>query len=147
MSTYNIPRTLWESLDAVLFTKGMNLAKEVAKELGVPEKPLIQALSLQERAKFTILPDEESTMYQCQALIKRGVVMTRCRCPTLKPSPSYCSAHERYSPDVPRGLKTARIIDGLEVPYVLYGSDIFTMNGEKCGILKGSTATLFEIEH
>jgi hypothetical protein len=147
MSSYTIPQTLWESLDAVLFTKGMTLAKEVAKELGVPDKPLIQLLKTQERTKFTIIPDDESTMYQCQALIKRGAVMTRCRCATLKPSPSYCSAHERYSPDIPRGLRTIRTIDGLEVPYALYGSDVFTINGEKCGILKGSKVTLFQIEH
>jgi hypothetical protein len=29
---------------------------------------------------------------------------------------------------------------------VLYGSDIFTLNGEKCGYLKNKRVTLFQIE-
>ena len=144
--SYTIPRALWESLDAVLFTKGIALAKEIAADLGVPPQALIQNLNTQERGKFTILPDDESTKYQCQALIKHGATFMRCRCPTLKPSPSFCSSHERYSPDIPRGLKQVRLLDTPEVPYVLYGTDVYTMNGEKCGILKGSTLTLFQIE-
>lgn len=143
---YTIPRTLWESLDAVLFTKGMALAKEIAAELHVPAQPLIVALNTQDRGKFTILPDDEATTYQCQALIKHGATFMRCRCPSLRPSPSYCSAHERYSPDIPRGLRQVRLLEGTDVPYVLYGSDIFTLNGEKCGYLKNQKATLFQIE-
>jgi hypothetical protein len=143
---YTIPRTLWESLDAVLFTKGIALAKEIAADLQVPAQPLIAALNTQERGKFIILPDEEATKYQCQALIKNGATFMRCRCPSLRPAPSYCSAHERYSPDIPRGLRHVRLIEGSDVPYVLYGSDIFTLNGEKCGYLKNKRATLFQIE-
>jgi hypothetical protein len=143
---YTIPRTLWESLDAVLFTKGMALAKEIAADLGVPAQPLIAALNTQERGKFTILPDDELTTYQCHALIKHGATFMRCRCPTLKPSPSYCSSHERYSPDIPRGLRNVRLVNGSDIPYVLYGSDIFTLNGEKCGYLKNQKITLFQIE-
>lgn len=144
--SYTIPRALWESLDAVLFTKGLALAKEIATDLGLPPQPLVNMLNTQERGKFTILPDDESTTYQCQALIKHGATFMRCRCPTLKPSPSFCSAHERYSPDIPRGLRQVRLIDGSDIPYVLYGSDIYTLNGERCGILKGEKATLFVIE-
>jgi hypothetical protein len=144
--SYNIPRALWESLDAVLFTKGLALAKEIAAELKVPAQPLIQNLNTQERGKFTIIPDDEETMYQCEALIQNGATYLRCRCPTLKRSPAYCSAHERYNPDIPRGLRKVTCIKGSDVPYLLNESDIYTLNGEKCGILKGSTVTLFQIE-
>ena len=146
LMSYSIPRTLWESLDAVLFTKGLALAKEIATELGLPAQPLIAALNTQERSKFIILPDDEATKYQCQALIKHGATFIRCRCPTIRPSPSYCGGHERYSPDIPRGLRQIRLVDGSDIPYVLYGSDIFTLNGEKCGYRKGRKVTLFEIE-
>jgi len=144
--SYTIPRTLWESLDAVLFTKGLALAKEISAELGVPHQPLTALLNSKERGKFTILPDDESTTYQCQALIKHGATFMRCRCPTLRPSPSFCSAHERYSPDIPKHLRQVRLIDGGDVPYALHGNDIYTLNGGKCGILKGQTVTLFQIE-
>jgi len=144
--SYTIPRALWESLDAVLFTKGITLAKEIAAELQIPAQPLIAALNTQERGKFTILPDDELTMYQCQALIKHGATFMRCRCPSLRPAPSYCSSHERYSPDIPRGLRQVRLLEGSDMPYVLYGTDVFTLNGEKCGYLKNKRVTLFQIE-
>jgi len=144
--SYSIPRSLWESLDAVLFAKGLTLAKEVAKDLGVPPQNLIQALNLQERGKFTIIPDGEETTYQCQALIQNGATFMRCRCPSLKPSPGYCSAHERYNPDIPKHLKKVRRIEGLDVPYLLSDTEVYTLNGKKCGTLKGSTVTIFEIE-
>ena len=144
--SYPIPRTLWESLDAVLYTKGIALAKEISADLGVSPQPLISALNTQDRSKFVILPDDESTKYQCQALIQHGATYMRCRYPTLKPSPSYCSAHERYSPDIPKFLKNVRLIEVSDVPYALYGSDVFTLNGEKSGYLKNGKVTLFEIQ-
>jgi hypothetical protein len=143
---YSIPRTLWESLDAVLFSKGLSLAKEVAKDLGVPPQALVHALNSQERGKFTILPDDEGSTYQCQALVQNGATYMRCRCPSLKTPPGYCNAHERYNPDIPKNLKKVRRVDGSDVPYLLNDTDVYTLNGKKCGILKGSTITLFEIE-
>jgi len=143
--TYSIPQTLWESLEAVLFTKGQALAKEIAQELGVPAKPLLASLNVKEKGKFTIIPDDDHT-YQCQALQLNGATFMRCRCPSLKPSPSFCPLHERYAMDVPRGLTKVRRIEGLEVPYLLNGNTVYTLGGEKCGILKGSTITLFEID-
>lgn len=143
---YSIPRALWESLDAVLFSKGLTLAKEIAKDLGVPQQPLVQALNTQERGKFTILPDDEDSTYQCQALVQHGATYMRCRCPSLKVSPGYCNAHEKYVPDIPKNLKKVRRVDGSDVPYFLSDSDVYTANGKKCGILKGSTITLFEVE-
>jgi len=144
--SYSIPRALWESLDAVLFSKGLTLAKEIAKDLGVSPQQLIQSLNTQERAKFTIIPDDEESTYQCQALVKNGATYMRCRCPSLKPSPSYCIAHEKYNPDIPKNLKKVRRIEGSDVPYILSENDVYTLNGKKCGIMKGSTVTLFEIE-
>jgi len=144
--SYSIPQALWESLDAVLFTKGISLAKEVAADLGVSPQPLIQSLNIRDRSKFTILADDDTSTYQCQALVQNGATYLRCRCPSLKPAPGYCSSHERYNADIPVGLRKVRRIDGSDVPYVLAGTDVYTINGQKCGILKGSTVTLFEIE-
>lgn len=142
---YSIPQTLWESLEAVLFTKGQALAKEIALELGVPPKQLLTALNTKEKGKFTLIPDDDTSTYQCQALQLNGATYMRCRCPSLKPPPSFCSMHERYAMDVPRYLTKVRRIDGLDVPYLLNGNTVYTLGGEKCGILKGSTITLFDI--
>jgi hypothetical protein len=43
-------------------------------------------------------------------------------------------------------LKNVRLIEVSDVPYALYGSDVFTLNGEKCGYLKNGKVTLFEIQ-
>jgi len=144
-STYSIPRTLWESLDAILFTKGLALAKEIAADLGVPAQPLVAALNGQERGKFTIIPDDDAT-YQCQALVPHGATYMRCRHVSLKPAPSFCQEHERYVADIPRGLTQVRRIDGSDVPYVLNGANVYDLNGNKCGILKGSTVIIYQIE-
>jgi hypothetical protein len=103
-------------------------------------------LTTPERGKFTIIPDDEATTYQCQALVQHGATYMRCRCPSLKAPPGFCPAHERYNTDVPRGLTQVRRLDGADVPYLLSGSDVYSMNGQKVGILKGSTVTLFELE-
>lgn len=144
--SYPIQRSLWESLDAILFSKGMALAKDVAAELNVPVKPLIASLNTQERGKFTIIPDEENQLYQCPALVHHGAIWMRCRCPTLKPAPSFCSAHEKYSQDVTMDLpKVKRVTIGSDT-YMVSGNDVLSLNGTRSGFLTDTTITIFEIE-
>ena len=64
---YPIYKGLWESFDAVIFNKGNALAREIAAELGVDPKALLQHLKAVERGKFTLLPDDGCSQYQCQA--------------------------------------------------------------------------------
>ena len=66
---YTIPQSLWDSLDAVLYTKGLTLAKEIAKELNTSPLPLIDLLKAADRSKFTLISDNEINKYQCQALV------------------------------------------------------------------------------
>jgi hypothetical protein len=141
---YSIPRCLWESLDAVMHTKGIALAKEIAKELGLPPQSLIASLNIDERSKFTIIPDEES-MYQCQALVHHGATYMRCRCPILNSTAAFCSKHERYSKNTPNLPLVERLVAAEEI-LVSKDSAVYTLNGERCGILKGSVLTRFQIE-
>jgi len=142
---YPIQRSLWESLDAILFSKGMALAKDIAAELNLPAKPLIASLNTQERGKFLLIPDEEGHLYQCSALIKSGAVWMRCRCPNLKPAPSICSAHEKKSVlDMP-GLRSVKRLIADGKTYIVENKQVYTVNGEQCGILNGSRLILFEI--
>lgn len=144
---YPIPRSLWESLDAILFTKGLALAKDVAKELNVSAKDILSALSSQEFGKFMVIPDEESTVYQCEALTQHGVVYMRCRHPVLTTSPRLCPNHKGSSMETPM----LPIMNRLVTPESIYiykkeTSEVFTLNGSLCGKLKGNKLTVFHIE-
>ena len=145
MSTsYPIYQGLWESIDAVLFNKGLALAKDIAAELGVPAVSLIQELKKEERGKFTVIPETDDVpLYQCCALLHRGASYMRCRCPTLAPT-KFCTSHSELnltSVDLPRmqRLVTADSVYLLDVTT----NTVYTINGDQCGTLKGSKLTLF----
>ena len=145
MSSYPIYQGLWESIDAVLFNKGLALAKEIASELGVPPQALIQELKKEERGKFTLISESDVSLYQCNALIHRGSVYMRCRCPTLG-STKLCTSHSEInmtSVDLP-GMQRLVTPDS---SYLLDSNtnQVYMVNGEQCGVLKGSRLTLFEI--
>lgn len=146
---YPIPKLLWESLDAVLFSKGIQLARDIAAELNVPVQPLLQTLKIQEKTKFVLLPDEETTKYQCQALNQYGLTWLRCRCPVLGCAPRLCSSHcsEKYlkTPCLDNCVEVQRVIIN-EQTYLRKASDLYSLEGIYCGYIRNSSAVLFEIE-
>lgn len=147
MQEYSIPRVLWESLDAVLHAKGVTLAKEIAKELGKPPQQLIVSLNTKERSKFMIIPDEESNRYECQALVKTGVVYTRCRSVVLGGCAKFCESHEHNPVDVPVTLPVVTRLIGEQGIYVTDPKTgiVYTLQGVQCGVLHGSKLVLFDI--
>jgi hypothetical protein len=142
---YTIPQSLWDSLDAVLYTKGLTLAKEIAKELNTSPLPLIDLLKAADRSKFTLISDNEINKYQCQALVQCGSTLMRCRCPSFKTNPALCLAHEKYILDLPTNLPLVQRLVTTEVTYMLKGSDVFSLNGRQCGYYKNERLTLFEV--
>jgi len=143
---YAIPQSLWDSLDAVLYTKGLTLAKEIAKELNTSPLPLIALLKAADRSKFTLIPDNEVSKYQCQALLQCGSTFMRCRCPSFKTNPSLCLTHEKYTIDLPTELPLYQRLITAEATYMLKGSDVFSLNGRQCGYYKNARLTLFDID-
>ena len=144
---YAIPQVLWESLDAVLFTKGMAFAREIAAELKVNAAPLLQALNTQERSKFVILPEDELSLHQCCAAIPNGKFWIRCRSPVLACGSRYCTTHDKTAPIVPSHLEEAQRVDVKGDVYFKKDDDsVVNRDGRVVGILKGSKLTLFEIE-
>jgi hypothetical protein len=145
---YTIPKCLWESLDAVLYSKGVSLAKEVAKELGLPSQPLIAILNKEERAKFTVVQDDEANTYQCPFIIQTGSTLMRCRCATLGLVTNLCVTHERQKHviETPLNLPLVQRIVAPEATYMAKDSIVYTLNGTQCGIIKGSRLTLFDID-
>ena len=145
---YTIPKCLWESLDAVLYSKGLSLAKELAKELGLPPQPLIAALNKEERCKFTIVPDDEANTYECQAIVQSGATLMRCRCATLGLVAKFCITHERQKQiiDTPLNLPLMQRVIAPEAVYMAKDSLVYTLNGSQCGVIKGTRLTIFDIE-
>ena len=143
---YPIPKSLWESLDAVLYSKGVSLAKEIAKELKVPVQPLLGLLNKEEGAKFVIAPDDSSNTYQCQATIQNGSTLMRCRCATLGLVGKFCVSHERSVSDIPSDLDTVQRVISPDGIYMAKGSEVYTLNGTRRGLLHGSRLTLFELQ-
>jgi hypothetical protein len=147
MQAYPVYRSLWESLDAIIFTKGISLAKELAAELNVSPKELLAHLNQKEQTKFIIVPDEDNTLYQCEGLHKCGKVYLRCRIPVLGPSPRYCQKHSEIIMEMPK-LPLVKLLIASEESYVvkLDTQEVFDLNGKQCGHLKESTLIHFEIE-
>lgn len=147
LQPYSIPKSMWESLEAVLFTKGIALAKEVAAELNVSPKEIIAQLNLQEATKFILTPDEEDTIYQCQSITQHGTVYLRCRCPAFGSAPRFCVKHSNASLDIPC-LPLVKRLQAPEATYVYnsISNEVFTLNGLQCGTLKGDKLILFDIQ-
>jgi hypothetical protein len=142
---YPIPKCLWESLDAVLYSKGISLAKEIAKEMKVPLQPLLSLLNKEDRTKFIISPDDNNT-YQCQAIIQSGSTLMRCRCATLGLVAKFCFRHERCSNDITVNLPLVKRIIAPEGIYMAKGLIVYRLNGSRCGFIKDTRLSLFEIE-
>ena len=143
LQVYPIQQCLWESFDAVLFNKALALAKDLAAELNVSPQVLIDALKKEDRGKFMIIPDD-NTSYQCQAFVQRGIVQMRCRCPTLVSS-QLCSNHLTSNQSITVDLPTVQRIVTPNSMYIMDDSStVYTLNGDQCGVLKGSTLLIFE---
>lgn len=143
---YPIPKCLWESLDAVLYSKGVSLAKQIAKELKLPVQPLISVLNKEERGKFTIVTDSDDNTYQCSAIVQNGSTLMRCRSATLGLVAKFCSSHERGSKDIPVNIPLVKRIISPEGVYMAKGSTVYSLEGTRCGIIHNSRLTLFQIE-
>ena len=146
--SYPIQQSLWESIDGILFNKALALAKEVAAELGVPPQQLIDLMKKEERGKFTIIPDDEESLYQCRAVVQRGLIQMRCRNPILGSSARLCSCHvnEKYE----TGNKSLPELQRVVTPDAIYftdGQHVYDTSANICGVLKGQQKlTLFQIE-
>jgi hypothetical protein len=146
--SYPIQQTLWESIDGILFNKALVLAKEVAAELGVPPQQLIEMMKKEERGKFTIIPDDEESLYQCRAIVHNGFVQMRCRNPILGSPTRLCNCHivEKYTADV-KGLPELQRIVTPDAIYFTDGEQVYDVNARACGVLKDQQKlTVFQIE-
>ena len=144
MEHYPIPKSLWESLEAVLVTKGSQLAKDLAKELNVPAQPLLAELKKRDSNKFVIVPDIEDTQYQCEGFKEYGAILMRCRNPVFGALPHFCKEHRHIQLNV-RNLPVVKRIMLKKEVYFLQDTILLNSEGKRCGLKKGSKVILFSI--
>ena len=144
MEEYPIPKSQWESLEAVLFTKGNQLAKDLAKELNVPVQPLLTELRIRNSNKFVLIPDMEDTQYQCQGFKNHGAILMRCRNPVFGVLPHFCKEHQDIQLNVRNLQPVKRIMLGKQA-FFLQDGFLLNSEGKQCGIKKGCKVILFSV--
>jgi hypothetical protein len=85
-----------EGLESVFFTNARNLLKDIARDLGQPEKEILKAFS-KDTVKIHLI-EEETTEQECCAIVVDSLVATRCRRAVYRDT-CYCPFHHRTSPN------------------------------------------------
>lgn len=93
---YPVQRSLWEGLESVFLANARNLLRDIASDLGRPEKELLKAFT---KDKLQIyLVEEEGLTKECCALQTESPIATRCRRAVYRDT-CYCPLHLRTSPN------------------------------------------------
>lgn len=93
---YPVQRSLWEGLESVFLANARNLLRDIALDIGRPEKELLKAFT---KDQIQIhLVEEEAKEKECCALQTDSVIATRCRRAVYRDS-CYCPLHLRTPPN------------------------------------------------
>lgn len=94
--SYPVQRSLWEGLESVFLANARNLLRDIAMDVGRPEKELLKAFT---RDQVQIhLVEEEAKEKECCALQTDSLIATRCRRAVYRDS-CYCPLHLRTPPN------------------------------------------------
>jgi hypothetical protein len=93
---YPVQKSLWESLESVFFANAKHLLRDIALDMGRPEKELVLAFS---KDKLKLYPvEEEAKETECCAIQTDSLVATRCRRAVYRDT-CYCPLHLRTPPN------------------------------------------------
>lgn len=93
---YPVQRSLWEGLESVFLANARHLLRDIALDVGRPEKDLLKAFS---KDQIQIhLVEEEAKEKECCALQLDSLIATRCRRAVYRDS-CYCPLHLRTPPN------------------------------------------------
>jgi hypothetical protein len=151
-----VPSILWSSLEDVLTTNMRLFAKEVAKTLGKPEAPLLQALNAEKIRPYIFEPCEETKEIDmcCDVLCVKPEApyfLQPCRHPIVWNSTTRrCMEHLSYKPSAkPSSLpilkRLEHTVDGQPL-YVSEDSTVYTANNVPVGQLIDGVLSLFCVE-
>lgn len=147
---YPMNRTLMDSLEAVFLTQARNLLKDIAKELGKPEKALLTAFEKQ-TIGLRIIDREEEKYEGCMAFSTSSALAKRCREPVYDGT-CYCPLHLRLSTKEEVGPQSKPQLQRVQTESGdLYFLDtltqfLYTETYERCGFCKDGKFTVFKLE-
>jgi uncharacterized protein YpbB len=148
MTSYSIPKPLWDALENVFMVKSKELIKDIAKTLHQPAQPLLEAFKAKQHTFFLQeLEDPTEAKFQCEALVCQHAVAHRCRKPVLL-GEKVCPEHTLWkAPSLQTKAELRRLeIDTAEVYFVDSLMNVYTADFERVGQLEDDKLVLFEIE-
>lgn len=148
MTSYPIPKPLWDALENVLMVKSKELIKDIAKTLNQPDRPLLESFKAKQHTFHLVdLTDPTEERLQCEAILTEKSVAHRCRKPVLL-GLNRCPDHEHWKQPAVGSkpiLKRIQTEEG-ELYFVDSLMNVYTGDFERVGHLEEGQLVLFEID-
>lgn len=145
--SYPVNRDLWESLESIFIAKARELVKEIAEEVGKPEKLLWNEL-VKDKIKLHIVEQDE-VAEQCMELVYNDKVAHRCRKPVYTGT-EFCPQHgfntQTHNTKALPSLQRAICDDGSIVFYDRLTQDLYDRNYKRCGYKTEKSLVVFKLE-
>ena len=145
--SYPVNRDLWESLESIFIAKARELVKEIAEEVGKPEKLLWNEL-VKDKIKLHIVEQDE-VAEQCMELVYNDKVAHRCRKPVYTGT-EFCPQHgfsiQIHNIKALPSLQRAIWDDGSIVFYDRLTQDLYDKNYKRCGYKTEKSLVVFKLE-
>jgi hypothetical protein len=149
--SYPVNRDLWESLESIFLAKARELVKEIAEDLGKPEKLLWNEV-VKDKIHIHIIEQDE-TAEECMELVYCDKVAQRCRKPVYLGT-SFCPQHElslsrstktTHASTLP-ALRRIKLEDGSIIFYDRLTQDLYDSNYRRCGYKTENGLVVFKLE-
>ena len=132
--SYPVNRDLWESLESIFIAKARELVKEIAEEVGKPEKLLWNEL-VKDKIKLHIVEQDE-VAEKCMELVYNDKVAHRCRKPVYTGT-EFCPQHgfstQTHNIKALPSLQRAILDDGSIVFHDRLTQDLYDSSYRLCG--------------
>ena len=132
--SYPVNRDLWESLESIFIAKARELVKEIAEEVGKPEKLLWNEL-VKDKIKLHIVEQDE-VAEQCMELVYNDKLAHRCRKPVCTGT-EFCPQHrfstQTHNTKALPSLQRIKLDDGSIIFYDRLTQDLYDNNYKRCG--------------
>jgi hypothetical protein len=145
--SYPVNRDLWESLESIFLAKAKELVKEIAEEVGKPEKLLWNEL-LKDKIKLHIV-EQETAGEQCMELVYTNKIAHRCRKPVYAGT-EFCPHHSFAATTTQHtslpSLRRVKLDDGSHLFYDRLTQDLYDSEFKRCGHRTEEALIVFKIE-
>lgn len=148
---YQVPRVLWENLEAVLLAQSKRYIGELAGILRVPEKDLLRRVLPAHDSLKVIIQDSHCDSHQCKAYVQQDKLTVFCKKPVAYQS-DFCPFHRNKRMTVIGGtdpVPIQRVKDHPSRPPLwVQGETLIHSNGDQVGTIdvEQQKMTLFIIE-